>query len=412
MLIQKRKTSRRMISLWLGLFAIVLIAGLFVYQNFFSTSTKTPTTNTNSGIKRLNVPKTLGTQTFSDPRLNSLEQSTRSTKLYADQQSVLVDTDNSIASPSALQVYDPGYGGKLFISWTSSPDTVTGYSLYRASTNSPEYKKIASFDSKTTNYTDSNVANDQEYSYKVSAEHQTTLGVLQNIVVGKTVSMNSNSLKAEATVNGITGGGNYLTWTNPVEKKSNQPFSFKAVEIMRQRGADQLVLTTLVDSNSALAYTDADGQSSDVYQISWFASYAVSPFSSTSSGQPHDITPPLGPSDTKVTNVGDGKSIVLTWTNPLDTDFDYVRIYRSTRQGLLGTPIKDTQLKNDIQFKDGADQCLEDTQLQAEGDCFVDTAAVQGTTYYYTFTSVDKNKNESTARIIQPFGNTSPFGTL
>lgn len=396
MLIQKRKTSRRMISLWLGLFAVVLIAGLFVYQNFFTTSAQQPTLNTNTGIKRLSVPQDLGTSIFSDPRLNQLNQSTRKTELYTNQQLVTVDTSTAIAAPTNMQAFDPGYGGTLFVSWSLSTSQITGFNLYRASTATPDFKKIASFDAKTTNYTDQDIANDQEYTYKVAAVRQQTLATVANVKRGTT--------SQNVTVNEITSGGNYISWQNPST-------AFEAVEVSRKRGTTSTIIASLINKDTS--YGDVDGQAADVYTITWYSSYKESPFSATATAQPHDITPPQSPSDVQVKNSGDGNSVQMTWVNPLDVDFDYIRIYRSTRQGVLGVLIKDAQIKNSIQQSaENGSQCSEDASLTGEGDCFVDTGLVQGQTYYYSITAVDKNKNESTARIIQPYGNQAPFGSL
>lgn len=84
-----------------------------------------------------------------------------------------------------------------------------------------------------------------------------------------------------------------------------------------------------------------------------------------------DTTPPAAPTSAKAT-AGTGK-VTLSWTNPSDSDFNGVAIYRSTEKGKLGDKVKTTAK---------ADSSYADT-LSAKG------------TYYYTLRSVDTASNES-----------------
>jgi fibronectin type 3 domain-containing protein len=158
-------------------------------------------------------------------------------------------------------------------------------------------------------------------------------------------------------------------------------------------------------------YLDEDGTSNDTYSIKWFSAYKESSYSTVVSAAPHDITPPESPSNVTIQNVGDGSSVVLSWTNPLDPDFAYVRIYRSAQQGKTGDIVKDAI--NPAIMENGTCQILADEnsdEQQVEGDCFIDEQNIlDGVTYYYTVVSVDANGNESPQRIISPYGRQDPF---
>lgn len=69
---------------------------------------------------------------------------------------------------------------------------------------------------------------------------------------------------------------------------------------------------------------------------------------------------------------GDGQ-VVLTWTNPAESIFRYIRIYRSLILGQMGDPLADK---------------IQDTT-------YTDLNAVNGKTYYYNVRSVDNSANVS-----------------
>ena len=92
--------------------------------------------------------------------------------------------------------------------------------------------------------------------------------------------------------------------------------------------------------------------------------------------QAADTTPPAAPTNVKFTAlviIIDVASIQISWTNPTDSDFSHINIYRSTVSGQLGSLIY-TNITNPPKT---------DTELNAY------------TTYYYTLRSVDTSGNES-----------------
>ncbi|MFH1784301.1 MAG: T9SS type A sorting domain-containing protein [bacterium] len=87
-----------------------------------------------------------------------------------------------------------------------------------------------------------------------------------------------------------------------------------------------------------------------------------------------DTTPPAAPSDVVVTDAATGGRLDISWTNPSDTDFDHIHIYRSTDVGILGGLVYDNIV----------------------GTTQSDIGLINGITYYYTLRSVDTSNNEST----------------
>ena len=86
---------------------------------------------------------------------------------------------------------------------------------------------------------------------------------------------------------------------------------------------------------------------------------------------PADTTPPLPPSEIKVSPVSGGRALI-TWKNPL-RDFHHVKIYRSEAKNVFGQIVK-----NDISG----------TQVE-------DSGLAGGKTYYYLARSIDPAGNES-----------------
>ncbi|MDI6839999.1 MAG: T9SS type A sorting domain-containing protein [bacterium] len=86
-----------------------------------------------------------------------------------------------------------------------------------------------------------------------------------------------------------------------------------------------------------------------------------------------DTTPPSAPTGVSVANTWVSGELKLTWTNPTQADFSYIRIYRSVVQGQLGSLVYDNVV----------------------GTTKTDIGLTIGTTYYYTLRAVDLSGNES-----------------
>lgn len=105
---------------------------------------------------------------------------------------------------------------------------------------------------------------------------------------------------------------------------------------------------------------------------------------------PTDITPPLSPTELKISATGQKGELQLTWKNPTVEDFALVRLYRSTQKGELGNLIKETAAEE-----------------------YLDKNLIDGQIYYYTLTAVDTSGNESSKTLTSNvIGNPSPFKNL
>lgn len=89
-----------------------------------------------------------------------------------------------------------------------------------------------------------------------------------------------------------------------------------------------------------------------------------------------DTTAPAAPTSITATDAKTDGAINLAWTNPTDTDFSKIRVYRSTTSGSIGSVIATTTISTTTSYSD--------------------TSLTNGTTYYYTVRALDTSDNEST----------------
>ena len=96
---------------------------------------------------------------------------------------------------------------------------------------------------------------------------------------------------------------------------------------------------------------------------------SAAPFTRSKKSQP---PPPI--SRLRVKDVGDGKTLKLTWRNPILHLYKYLKIYRSTSIDILGNPVINRLRDNEYKDADGI---------------------TAGQRYYYTIKTVDSNGLES-----------------
>jgi len=407
MLVQKKKISKKMLILWVGVFGVALIAGLFVYQISTSTTPNEGLTNTNSSFSKLPIPKDFGKDVFADPRLNDLEDHAAVTGM-TEQYQVRVAARGTIEPPENLELFSNSFGGKVFISWSPSATDVTGYAVERA-TSGGSFQQIAFVSKDVTNYEDTNVINGQSYTYQV-----------KSVVTHE--KNRWNTIRVDAVTSGNDGVSAETASSSGVLISFASDDSVVAVKVFRARNGSSSLIATLV--NKERNYLDTEGRATDTYEVIAFDQYAESDATQDATVTPKDTAAPMPPTEIKVTNVGDGNSVMITWMNPLDEDFDHVKIYRSFKQGMLGTVIKDER-SNYYLTSDGSCVPIPTDQTERakvgafltdqdgnvlETDCVIDSSSTsEGTTNYYTLTSVDRNGNESATNIVSPYGRTNPF---
>lgn len=105
-------------------------------------------------------------------------------------------------------------------------------------------------------------------------------------------------------------------------------------------------------------------------------------------GRATDLLAPLPPSKVELKNGSDQLAVEITWQNPTDDDFDYVKIYRSQQKGVIGSVL--------------VNQALAENK-------YLDQQVKEGETYYYTISSVDTSGNESLFNMVPEGGNTYIF---
>lgn len=389
MLVQKRRTQNKTIFLWGGIAILVGIALLLVYQNISTESVNVdPVTITT--VKRLTVPTDFGEELFSDPRFNEVSSDKQISEFvspYVTTFDIVAQSMYTVATPEQIEVINPGFGGRLHITWSPvEHDNLTGYVLSRSQQGST-FTEIAYIEKDETSYNDSMVVNGQAYSYRVFAFS----GIEATETTQVDVERNSNS-------------GNSLSFAFPD--------TVEGVQIFRTQNGEESLLVTL--KNQTTQYLDSTGDADAQYRAVLYAKYIESKESPIATGIPADSIAPDPPSDIKVVSAEDGAAIYIYWTNPLDPDFDYVRIYRSTTQGALERRVKDARtsyIANNNTCNVPDDANMESFPFDiAEGDCFVDDINIEdGNTYYYVLTSVDQVGNESSKRIIRAFGKDNPF---
>ncbi|NCO44183.1 hypothetical protein GW889_01480 [Candidatus Berkelbacteria bacterium] len=103
-------------------------------------------------------------------------------------------------------------------------------------------------------------------------------------------------------------------------------------------------------------------------QSSHFTSFAVTAAT--------DTTPPTTPTSQSATDVKTGGKVTVAWTNPTDSDFSKIRIYRSTTEGSVGDALT--------------------TISSTTTTSYDDTSLTNGTKYYYVVRALDTSGNEST----------------
>lgn len=138
-------------------------------------------------------------------------------------------------------------------------------------------------------------------------------------------------------------------------------------------------------------YQDTDTENNVYYYYTLIAVGANAQESDDSikiTGSPTDIFAPQAPVGVAVVDSEDGDQIQISWVDPEDKDFAYVRIYRSQIKGTLGFPILDEPVEN---------------------NAFVDNNVLEDVEYFYTITSVDTSGNESEKSLLPIGGNSDPF---
>jgi hypothetical protein len=101
-----------------------------------------------------------------------------------------------------------------------------------------------------------------------------------------------------------------------------------------------------------------------------------------------DTTPPLNPINLKATSLPSG--ITLSWNNPLDEDFDYIRVMRNLDR-YYGSPFVGTLV------------------YEGRGTYFLDSKVKERTKYFYSLFSRDRAGNYSSGALVDIVHNPKGF---
>lgn len=176
----------------------------------------------------------------------------------------------------------------------------------------------------------------------------------------------------------------YLTWQSPPDISLTGFRIYRSTEQFRQ---GQLLAE--ISSAKQLYYYDQTATNNQRYYYlvrSRNASGLESINSEQVVGIATDSSAPYPPSEIVFHSDPDLAEITITWKNPVDHDFSFVRVYRSEILGETGTIVGDNILKEE--FRDILDP---------------------EKTYYYTLTAVDAVGNESLQQSVAATHNRNIF---
>lgn len=180
------------------------------------------------------------------------------------------------------------------------------------------------------------------------------------------------SISAPSNVSATAGDGQVaLSWTNPTGS------SFASTSIYRSTTSGftpDNSTNRILSGQTSTSYTDTGLTNGTTYYyvIRAYDTSGGNADASQVSATPQDTTTPSNPSNVSVAS-GDSQ-LTLSWTNPTDSDFNGIQIYRSTSSTTIGTLI---------------------TTTSKTTTSYTDTGLNNSTTYYYTLKAVDTTGNAS-----------------
>lgn len=222
------------------------------------------------------------------------------------------------------------------------------------------------------------------------------MGLLLSLVFSATLIVGCQDTTPPGQVTGfIATAGNgqvVLVWTNPTDE------DLAAIKILRKTGTPPTLPTdgTLVYEGLATTYTDTGLVNGETYFYAAFSLDAKGNYAPpvlVSAIPVGDTTPP-GPV-TNFSATGGDAQVALAWVNPVDADFEGVKIVR--KQGSVPLSITDGVVVYDD-----------------SGTGTTDTDVMNGLTYFYAAYAYDGAGNLSGAvsASATPMGDTTPPGPV
>ncbi|MGQ4388571.1 fibronectin type III domain-containing protein [Streptomyces sp. SAS_270] len=285
---------------------------------------------------------------------------------YVPRTSADVDRVKPLAPSGASSSYD-GDTLKATVKWSRNKEMdLAGYRVYRRLKGSSTWTKLTTTTAATTSYINTPPATGATYYYEVRAVDKAG-----NESAGSTDQPVTTADKTPPQVpSGLTAvdgqPGIALAW-----KAVPGAASYTVYRRWEDDGGDNPTLQVMTATTTS--WTDATAKE-NLYYTYWVTSADSAGNRSTMSAPAHVSRADHAPSaPTGVTAATAATGVTLTWkapTTPITQDLVRYRIYR---KGRLVDEVRATQT------------------------AFTDTTVLQGTTYAYTVTAVDRVGNESVA---------------
>jgi uncharacterized protein (TIGR03790 family) len=295
---------------------------------------------------------------------------------------------SEIVAPSAVTATAGVIGNnQIALSWTNPGDgDLVGVKVLRKTGSYSGHSADGTlvYNGANESYTDTDVVNGTTYYYAVFAYDEVPNYSSLGDGSKTTATPSSDTTPPDSVTDISANPGNHqviLNWTNP----SNA--DFVGVRVMQKEGSYSSTYSdgTLVYNGSGTSYTDSGLDNDTTYYYTIFA-YDTGPNYSipgvgakiiatpylTESGVTIDVSPPGSIYGFSATPA-DGQ-VALAWTNPVDSDFNLVRILRRT----------DYYPQT---FSNGT------LVMSAYTTTYTDTDVTNDTTYFYTAFACDQDLN-------------------
>jgi len=258
------------------------------------------------------------------------------------------------------------------LSWTANtePD-LAGYNLYRSTVLGSGYAKVNGATITGTSYTDSGLTNGKTYYYKISALDNVTPpneSAQSAAVTAIIVDTTPPAIPTGLTVTSAANQQVVLDWNDNTEPDLAGYYIYRSTN----SGTGYIKLNANLMTASAFTDNGAANNKTYYYKIT-AVDNAPSPNESAKSGYvTATVVDTIAPAQPTAFTAGPGDAqVVLTWTNPTDSDFAGIQIQRKTN----GFPTSPT---------DGWTGYTGTT-----GTSWTNGSLVNGVTYYYTIFAKD-----------------------
>ncbi len=378
---KNKKFSKRTIIL-LAVFSVLLVGGgYYAYTVLFAAGDTEDLLLSDGAIvaeQRVVVPEFEG-DLLTNKQFLQFQKKTPSQ--FSEQLDVTVRPADAVTAPGVITVHNSGYGDALFVSWTAPATAADAYIVYRSQNANGGYAPRAMVTGEETGYVDTAVQPGNTYYYTVRSVRSEEM----NRVSGVT--------SASSPQTGIQVSANQ---DEAARISVDDSPEIDARVVLRLRDGQEKLVAVMTEGQRT-AY-DTGGQTSDSYTVIFYSMFSMSQAAASASQTVTDTVLPDPPTDIRVAVDEAGESVLITWRNPDSPDFSYIRIYRSTAKGSLGTLIN-PESYNFIGLYD------------RENDYYYyqDTNVEQNVVYYYTVTSVDKAGNQSSTDLLTVPYRANPF---